>query len=94
MTLVCLAAERGHYRIDDDHGHTLLAPFFSVTDAETLAQRLADQQQQVVWLRTSDIRGARLMPFRRNPLNARGQSGISTQQTNGSLSKDAAPAPV
>ena len=63
MILVCLSAPRGHYRVDDERGHTLLAPFYSVTDAHVMAQRLADQQQQTVRLRTSDEPGHRLIAF-------------------------------
>jgi hypothetical protein len=40
MVLVCLSDD-GHYQVEDDGGHLLLAPFYSGRDAQALATNIA-----------------------------------------------------
>ena len=67
MVLVCLSSERGQYRVDDDRGDLLLAPFYSARDSKRLAQRLADEHHEVVRLRISDQDGDQLLAFTPSP---------------------------
>ena len=62
MVLVCLSAQDGKYLVKDDDGRVLLGPFWSTTDAERLAQNLADFHREVVSLEVND--GARPQKFR------------------------------